>query len=155
MATRVLTFRPSALRFTRMSFRRCMGTAFPGAWISRLVPVRSLPISMQTRRSVCVCSPLCNVPLNDCTTDGGTIAVDHSSANHIGAVGRVSLRYKFPKTSVSFSFQRYDTSGSGIFAGSLSNIAQLDMRRPLTRVWDFLATLAIPRIRACKFQDRQ
>ncbi|MGB8985567.1 MAG: hypothetical protein WCC37_02945 [Candidatus Sulfotelmatobacter sp.] len=80
-----------------------------------------------------------SVPLNDCTTDGGTIAVIHTSANHIGAVGRVSLRYKFPKTSVSFTFQRYDTSGSGIFAGSLSNIALLDMRRPLSRVWDLFS----------------
>lgn len=77
-----------------------------------------------------------DVPLGNCTADGGVITTIHTSANHIGAVGRLSLRYRFPKTSVSFSFQRYDTSGSGIFAGSLSNIALLDARRPLSRVWD-------------------
>jgi hypothetical protein len=80
-----------------------------------------------------------DVPLGDCTTDGGVITTVHTSANHIGAVGRISLRYRFPKTSVSFSFERYDTSGSGIFAGSLSNIATLSARRPLNRVWDMFS----------------
>ncbi|MGA9508881.1 MAG: hypothetical protein WBV55_09700 [Candidatus Sulfotelmatobacter sp.] len=80
-----------------------------------------------------------DVPLGDCTTDGGVITALHTSANHIGAVGRISLRYRFPKTSVSFSFQRYNTSGSGIFAGSLSNIATLNARRPLSRVWDMFS----------------
>jgi hypothetical protein len=82
-----------------------------------------------------------DVPLGNCTTDGGVIATVHTSANHIGAVGRVSLAYRFPKTSVSFSFQRYDTSGSGIFAGSLSNIATLNVSRPLSRVWDMFSNV--------------
>jgi hypothetical protein len=74
--------------------------------------------------------------LDDCVPAGGTIFTAHNSANHVGAAGRFMLRYKFPKTTMSLSFQRYNTSGSGIFAGSLSNIAHLDARRPLTRVWD-------------------
>jgi hypothetical protein len=81
------------------------------------------------------------VPAQDCTTLGGTLVVQHSSGNHIGAVGRISLRYRFPKTSVSLSFQRYNTSGSGIFAGSLSNIARLDVQRPLNRVWELFSDL--------------
>ena len=82
---------------------------------------------------------VCTVPVlnsNDCLTFGGTFVVDHVKANHIGAAGRVSLRYKFPKTSVSLSYQRYNTNGSGVFAGSLSNIAHLEALRPLNRVWD-------------------
>src|ERR1700733_2807707 len=85
--------------------------------------------------------PLVGIPLNDCQTDGGTLQVDHTGANHIGVAGRFLLRYKFPKTTVSLSFQRYNTNGSGIFAGSLSNIAHLDARRPLNRVWDVFADL--------------
>jgi hypothetical protein len=61
--------------------------------------------------------------------------------SRIGVAGRVSLRYRFPRTSVSLSFQRYDTDGSGLFAGAESNIAHLDARRPLGRIWDLFADL--------------
>jgi hypothetical protein len=84
-----------------------------------------------------VCTFL-GIPLNppmDCTAPDTPVVVSQA-ANHIGAAGRVSLRYKFPKTAMSLSFQRYDTNGSGIFAGSLNDTAHLDIRRPLTRVWD-------------------
>jgi hypothetical protein len=80
-----------------------------------------------------------DVPTNDCVAFGGTLVVFPEAANHIGAAGRVSLRYRFPKTSLSLSYQRYDTSGSGIFAGSESNIATLDVQRPLSRVWNIFS----------------
>jgi hypothetical protein len=87
---------------------------------------------------------VCNVPFlttDDCTTFGGTFEPYQVKANHIGAAGRLSIRYRFPKTAVALSYQRYDTSGSGIFAGSLSNIALFDIRRPLSRVWEIFADL--------------
>jgi hypothetical protein len=74
-----------------------------------------------------------------CVADGGVFVTVPEKANHIGAAGRFSLRYRFPKSSVSLTFQRYETSGSGIFAGSQSNIAHLDFRRPLTRVWEIFS----------------
>jgi hypothetical protein len=80
-----------------------------------------------------------NVPPNQCTPFGGTFVVFAETANHIGAAGRVSLRYRFPKTSFTLSYQRYDTNGSGIFAGSESNIVQLDVQRPLSRVWNIFS----------------
>jgi hypothetical protein len=73
---------------------------------------------------------------NNCIADGGAFFVLPQAANHIGVAGRVSLRYRFPKTSVSVGFQRFNTSGSGIFAGTESNVAHLDARRPLNRIWD-------------------
>ena len=85
---------------------------------------------------------VCNfpVPSIDCTLfPGGTFVVVPETANHIGAAGRISLRYKFPKTSFAISYQRYDTSGSGIFAGAESNIATLDVQRPLSRVWNLFS----------------
>jgi hypothetical protein len=80
-----------------------------------------------------------NVPLNQCTPFGGTFEVFAETANHIGAAGRISLRYRFPKTSFTLSYQRYDTSGSGIFAGSESNVVQADVQRPLSRVWNLFS----------------
>jgi hypothetical protein len=78
----------------------------------------------------------CSSPGGPCTVNAQGAVVGEESATKIGAVGRVSLRYKFPRTTLTISFQRYDVSGSGIFAGTLSDIAHLDVRRPLNRVWD-------------------
>ena len=87
---------------------------------------------------------VCTIPFlttDDCTTFGGTFEPYHVKANNIGAAGSVSIRYRFPKTTVSLRYQRYNTSGSGIFAGSLSNIAYLDASRPLNRVWEVFSDL--------------
>jgi len=73
---------------------------------------------------------------NDCSSIGGSLVGTPQSANHIGVAGRVSLRYRFPKTSVSLSYQRFNTSGSGLFAGSRSDIVEAGAQRPLSRVWD-------------------
>jgi hypothetical protein len=87
-----------------------------------------------------VCS-VPGVPEVACTLFDGTLVPEPQSANHIGVAGRVSLRYKFPRTSLALTYQRYDTDGAGIFAGSESNIAHLDARRPLSRVWDLFGDL--------------
>jgi hypothetical protein len=81
-----------------------------------------------------------DVPLNDCPPTV-PLTVESEKANRVGAAGRISLRYKFPKTVVALSFQRYNTSGSGIFAGSLTDMAHLDAKRPLNRIWDIFADL--------------
>lgn len=79
------------------------------------------------------------IPVASCGKFGG--AVSTIGESKLGAAGRASLRYRFPKTSLALSYQRYDTSGSGIFAGAETSIAQLDIARPLTRVWDLFADL--------------
>jgi hypothetical protein len=53
----------------------------------------------------------------------------------IGAAGRASLRYRFPKTSLDLSYQHYLSDGSGFFAGAESDIVQLGASRPFGRVW--------------------
>ncbi len=82
----------------------------------------------------------CNIPTipaASCTGLGGTVTTVGDS--RVGAAGRVMLRYRFPRTSVSLSYQRFDTNGSGIFAGALSDIVTADAKRPLSRVWDAFA----------------
>jgi hypothetical protein len=74
-----------------------------------------------------------------CLALGGVPGV--VGGTRIGVAGRVAIRYKFPKTTISINFQRYNTDGSGIFAGALSNTAHLDARRPLNRIWDIFADL--------------
>jgi hypothetical protein len=53
--------------------------------------------------------------------------------------GQASLRYRFPKTNLHLSYERYTTSGSGIFPGANSDIGRVSVSRPLTRVWSFFA----------------
>jgi hypothetical protein len=63
----------------------------------------------------------------------------------LGVAGQARLRYKFPKTSLDLSYQRFQTSGSGLFAGAQSDIARLTVDRPLSRVWTALADLGYSR----------
>lgn len=79
------------------------------------------------------------IPVTSCAELGGTVT--SVGVTKIGAAGRVSLRYKFPRTSLAASYQRYDTNGSGIFAGAETNIVQADLARPLTRIWDLFANV--------------
>jgi hypothetical protein len=63
----------------------------------------------------------------------------------LSVAGRASLRYRFPKTVLSLSFDRYITSGSGFFPGAQSNVGRLSVKRPLGRVWDGFADLGYAR----------
>jgi hypothetical protein len=76
------------------------------------------------------------VPANNCPSIGGNLVGVPQTANHIGVAGRVSLRYRFPKTSLSLGYDRFNTSGSGLFAGSRSDTVVLGVQRPLSRIWD-------------------
>jgi hypothetical protein len=46
-----------------------------------------------------------------------------------------SLRYRFPRTSLALSYNRYNTGGSGYFLGATSDIVRFSVSRPLSRVW--------------------
>ena len=53
----------------------------------------------------------------------------------IGVAGHADLRYRFTRTAVDLTYQRYETSGSGFFAGAQTDLARLKLDRPLSRVW--------------------
>jgi hypothetical protein len=77
------------------------------------------------------------IPATSCAEFGAPVST--VGVTNLGVAGRASLHYKFPRTSLALSFQRYDTNGSGIFAGAETSIAQLDVARPITRIWDLFA----------------
>jgi len=53
----------------------------------------------------------------------------------VGVAGRMQLRYQFRRASVSLSYNRFTTSGSGFFAGAQSDIATFDVNRSVGRTW--------------------
>ena len=58
-----------------------------------------------------------------------------------GFASRARLRYKFPKTLLDLDYQRFVTNGSGLFAGTETDLATLNVDRPLTRVWSAFANI--------------
>ena len=84
----------------------------------------------------------------------GEFVTVHQSVNHIGAAGRVSLRYSFPKTTVSLSYQRLYTNGNGDFCRFAQRYCARSMRAAeLTRVWDLFSRCRLfQEQRACKFR---
>jgi len=64
-----------------------------------------------------------------------------ASNNKISVAAKASLHYKFPKTLLSLSYQRYNSNGSGFFAGAETDYAELSASRPISRVWSMSADL--------------
>ena len=58
------------------------------------------------------------------------------SSTRVSASARVSLRYKFPRTSLSLNYTRLDSAGSGFFAGAESDVVRLTLTRPFGRRWE-------------------
>jgi hypothetical protein len=75
------------------------------------------------------------VPVILCTALGDTLSSATVKNTKIGVAAQARLRYKFTKTSMDLEYQRFETSGSGVFAGMQSDIVRLTATRPLTRVW--------------------
>ena len=57
------------------------------------------------------------------------------STRRLSVSGRASLRYRFPRTSLGLSYDRFNSNGSGFFLGATSDVARFSVSRPLTRLW--------------------
>jgi hypothetical protein len=63
----------------------------------------------------------------------------------ISAAGRASLRYRFEHASLVLSYDHLITGGSGFFAGAKSDIARVDVERPLGRIWTVFSDIGYSR----------
>jgi hypothetical protein len=61
--------------------------------------------------------------------------------SHWSVSGRVQLHYKFAHSSLIATYEKFTSSGSGIFAGAETQAARLGYKRPLGRTWDFYGDL--------------
>lgn len=86
------------------------------------------------------------INLSECTAEFGLCLPDTTTADtRLGVAGRAMLRYRFSKTNLELSYVRMTTAGSGFFAGAESDIARLQMDRPLGRKWSAFADLGYAR----------
>jgi hypothetical protein len=97
-----------------------------------LTPV-SVPTSAETIPP-CVLEPNLTV---DCPTND----------LQVSAAGRARLSYRFPRVSLSASYEHYLTNGSGFFAGAETDIVSLRATRPLGRIWELATDLGYSRNR--------
>jgi hypothetical protein len=81
------------------------------------------------------------LPLFVCQALGATLGSVTDKDTKLGVAAQARLRYKFPKTTMDLRYERFQTSGAGLFAGSQSDIVQWTVERPLSRVWN--ATLDV------------
>jgi len=75
------------------------------------------------------------VPLLLCTLVGDTLSSTTFKSTRLGVAAQARLRYKFPRTSLDLKYERFETSGSGLFAGAQTDVVSLSASRPLSRVW--------------------
>jgi hypothetical protein len=115
---------------------------------------------VDTQSAVCSNS---TISVLSCEPSGDTLSTSTVKNTKIGAAVQARLRYQFPRTTFSFNYEQFQTSGSGIFAGAQSYIARLTASRPISRKWtgfvdigfarnDRLQPLTVEQVLACNSQ---
>ena len=80
-----------------------------------------------------------------CSINPSGVPVGSIPNTKLGVAAQARLRYKFTKSSLNLTYQRYLTSGSGLFLGSQSDIVRLTVQRPLSRVWSAFTDIGYSR----------
>jgi hypothetical protein len=75
----------------------------------------------------------------------GRCITPETSETKIGAAGQVRLRYRFTNSSIALNYQRFETNGSGFFAGAQTDIASFTWEKQITRVWNAFGDLGYSR----------
>jgi hypothetical protein len=81
----------------------------------------------------------------NCSTNQSGQPIGTIPNTKVGVAAQARLRYKFTKASLSLMYQRFETSGAGLFLGSQSDIVSLNLERPLSRVWSSFANIGYAR----------
>ncbi len=82
-----------------------------------------------------------SVSVLTCGLQGDQLLPTTVKDTKLGVAGRALLRYKLTRTSLALTYERFLTSGSGLFAGTQTDIATLSADRRLSRVWGAVADL--------------
>ena len=76
------------------------------------------------------------IPLFYCASFGATLESVTNKQTQLGVAAQARLRYQLTKTQLDLNYQRFETGGSGIFAGAQTNLVSLSANRQLSRVWN-------------------
>jgi hypothetical protein len=122
------------------------GTAYPGTSFDSQVIELAYAHRISGRLDFTIAAGPQIIYLSECTAEFGLCLPDTTYADtRLGVAGRAMVRYRFPRTSLEMSYVRMTTAGSGFFAGAQSDIARLQVNRPLTRKWTGFVDLGYTR----------
>lgn len=82
-----------------------------------------------------------SIPLLLCVPSGQQLLPATVNARTLGVAAQARVRYRFTKSSVDLRYQRFQTSGGGLFTGALTDLVSFDFDRPLSRVWSLSANV--------------
>ena len=82
-----------------------------------------------------------SIPLLLCVPSGSTLVTQNVNNRRLGGAAQARVRYRFTKSSMDLRYERFETSGAGIFTGATTDLVHLGFERPLSRVWGFIADL--------------
>jgi hypothetical protein len=110
--------------------------------------------------SIPACSDPSITDVLSCLLAGDQLITQPVRSTKLGVAAQAHLRYRFPKSSLDLGYDRFVTSGSGLFAGAQSDVVRLGLNRPLSRVWtlsidlgathnDRLQSLTVQQLSAC------
>jgi hypothetical protein len=71
-----------------------------------------------------------------CSLGTGGVAVGTIPNTKLGVAAQARLRYRLSKSSLNLHYQRFVTSGGGLFAGAESDVVRFGVEHPLSRVWN-------------------
>jgi hypothetical protein len=57
------------------------------------------------------------------------------TSSSVSISARASLRYRFPNTTISMTYDRFNSPGSGFYAGARTDVVHLTVARPVRRQW--------------------
>jgi len=94
-----------------------------------------------------------------------TIIPTTVKSTRLGVAAQVRLRYRLARNSMDLRYERYETSGGGLFAGAQTDMVRFGLEHPLSRVWstsfdlgfshnDRLQPLTAQQLSACLLQNQ-
>jgi hypothetical protein len=70
-----------------------------------------------------------------CSLGTGGVALGSIPTTKLGVAAQARLRYRLSKSSIDFRYQRFVSSGGGLFAGAQSDVVRFNVEHPLSRIW--------------------
>jgi len=75
------------------------------------------------------------IPTLYCVPFGGTLQSVTVRDRRLGVAAQARLRYRVSKNNFDLQYERFATSGGGLFAGAQTDLVRFGVGHPLSRVW--------------------
>ena len=85
------------------------------------------------------------IPLLACQLAGDQLLPITLHSTRIGVAAQARLRYRVSRSTFELQYERFETSGGGLFAGAQTDMVRLNVEHPLSRIWSLSLNLGVSR----------